>query len=440
MRVTELVEHQRHRQRARLAAARLIRGRAQVQKVSGWLVETSPLLAGEGEQALVQGASGAWHSAVVVEASRAGARLLLLEAGPDLRPGLPVETLAGPVMVPVGPAVLGRVLDPLGRPLDEGPPPAAEVWRPVFAPPPQPLDRRAPAAALWTGVRALDALATACRGQRLGIIGPAGTGKTMLLRMICAWARADVVVLGLVGERGREIFEAADLLRRQRPHSVVIATGPEAPPPLRRLAAYSATAIAEHFRDQGAHVLLAIDSLTRFAYAQREIGLALGELPATHAYPPSVFWVLPQLIERAGPARRGTITAYYTFLLESEELTDPLVEAALASLDGHLMLSRELANRGLYPPLDLLRSLSRMMDQVVDAQHRAAVQWVRERLQAYQEARALVETGLYRPGSNPLVDAGVGLWPRLEAFIRQRPEAPCAPQATRAALLGLVGK
>jgi FliI/YscN family ATPase len=301
------------------------------------------------------------------------------------------------------------------------------------------MERRGAWQPLATGVRVLDGLLTCARGQRLGVIGPAGSGKTTLLRMAAAHARADVVVLALVGERGREVFEAAgDLLSRERP-LVVVASSPYDPPALRLMTAHAATAIAEDFRDQGAHVFLAVDSLTRLAHAQREIGLALGELPVTRAYPPSVFGLIPQLIERAGPAARGAITAFYSLLTEGDDLVDPVAEVAMASLDGQVVLARRLANQGLYPAVDLLRSLSRLMPEVVDPDQRRSAAQVRRLLQAYEEARDLVDAGLYRPGANGDVDRALRLMPRLLAFIAQTPSETSEPPATRRQVLLMAG-
>jgi FliI/YscN family ATPase len=362
---------------------------------------------------------------------------MMLEGVNDVRPGLPAEALGEPLTVPVGEGVLDRVLDPLGRPIDDGPPVLAESRHLIFCPPPVPSPRQVPLRPLWTGVQAIDAFVTCARGQRLGLIGPAGSGKTTLLRMVCRHASADLVVLALIGERGREIFEAAREIASSVRPTVIIAASPHDPPALRRLAAFSATAVAEHFRAMGLHVLLGIDSLTRLAHAQREVGLALGELPATRAYPPSVFGLLPQLIERAGPTADGSITGFYSVLVESEDLSDPIAEVAMASLDGQAILARRLSNRAVYPALDLQQSLSRQMRHIASPDHQAAAVEVRRLVQTYEESRDLIDCGLYRPGANPILDRAVQLRPALERFMTQSPAEGRDQADTLAALHGM---
>ncbi len=436
MPAARLVDAWYERLRQRLSAARLVRGRGVVRGVHGWAVRTTPLLAGADEHVLVQGTGGKWYHGCLVSPGADAAQVMLLDQARDVRPGLPVEALGVPLSVPVGRAVLGRVLDPLGRPLD-GREPVLGPGRPLFGAAPAPLERRCRRTVLWTGVRALDGFLTCARGQRVGILGAPGTGKTVLLRMIARFAVADVVVVALVGERGREIVEAADELLAERPSAVVVATPPNAPPALRRLTPYAATAVAEHFRDQGADVVLAVDSLTRLAHAQRELGLVLDELPAVRAYPASVFTMIPELIERAGPSTRGTITGFYAVLLEGEDLTEPICDVTLASLDGHVVLSRELANAGLYPPVDVLTSLSRLMRDVADGEHLEAAMRLRRVLQARQERRDLIDTGLYRPGTHRQADEGIRLLPRVQALLSQVPGDRADPEATRRALLEL---
>jgi flagellum-specific ATP synthase len=421
-----------------LSTTTFVRPRGSVRAVSGWLVRTSPMLTRAEEAVLVRGVSGAWHRGVAIAAEADETHLLMLEGAADMRPGLPAEALGEPLTFPVGDALIDRIVDPLGRALDEGPSIICEGRRPIFSTPPAPSERRAGLKPLWTGVRALDAFVTCARGQRLGIIGPAGSGKTTLLRMVCRHARADIVVLALIGERGREVFEAFEEVAVPGRPAVIVAAAPHDPPALRRLVAFSATAIAEHFRDLGADVLLAVDSLTRLAHAQREVGLALGELPATRAYPPSVFGLLPQLIERAGPAGAGAITGFYSVLVESEDLSDPIAEVAMASLDGQAILSRRLANRAVYPALDLQQSLSRLMCRVVSPEHERAAVEVRRLAQTYEEARDLLDCGLYRPGANPTLDRAVQLRPLLERFMTQSPSEGCNEARTLAELSRMV--
>lgn len=422
------------RTREKLRQAAPIRGQGAVIRARRWLVDTTPLPARTNELVAVRGRGQGWYRALLAALNPDSAQLLLLDAMADLEPGAAVETLGKPVAIPAGEEVIGRVIDPIGRPLDDGPRPLGPP-EPVFRPGPQPMQRRARYAPMWTGVRAIDGLFTCARGQRIGVVGPPGTGKTLLLRAISSSSAADIVVLALVGERGREIVETAEhLFSRRRDSCVIVATPPHASPALRLLTAFSATAIAEHFRDRGAHVLLAVDSLTRMAHAQREIGLAMGELPAVRAYPPSVFSLIPQLVERAGAFATGSITGCYAVLLEAEDLAEPVADVTLASLDGHIVLSRDLANRGVYPPVDVLRSLSRLMPNVVDDDHRGAAAAVREMLQVYEESRDIIETGLYRPGTRQDVDRAIRALPLILDFISQDADETATPDDTLAAL------
>jgi flagellum-specific ATP synthase len=277
------------------------------------------------------------------------------------------------------------------------------------------------------GVRSINALFSVGRGQRIGLFAGSGVGKSTLLGMMTRFTRADVVVVGLIGERGREVKEfvednlgAAGLAR-----SVVVATPADCSPLLRLHGAWRATAIAEYFRERGCQVLLLMDSLTRFAQAQREIGLAIGEPPATKGYPPSVFGRLPQLVERAGTGAEGggSITAFYTVLAEGDDENDPIVDASRAILDGHIMLSRDMAESGIYPPINIESSISRSMTRITSPQHLGAAQKFREIVACYLRNRDLITVGAYRAGSDPQLDRAVRLWPRVEAFLRQSTQA-----------------
>ncbi|MBC7286992.1 MAG: EscN/YscN/HrcN family type III secretion system ATPase [Armatimonadetes bacterium] len=439
MRGTSNIEQWARRYQARISRARLVRAHASVRSLHHWLIEATPAICYVGEMAVVRSASGRPYPALVVETSATATMLTALDHMPDVRFGADVELLGAPISVPAGQEVLGRIIDPIGRPLDGQPEPVADEYRPLFPAAPRTLPKYERPKTFWTRVRALDAFVPALVGRRFVVLGPPGTGKTLLLRMICCFAQVDAVVVGLVGERGREVLETAEALMAVRPESVVVATGPDAPPGMRRLTPYAATAIAEYLRDRGAHVLLAIDSLTRFAYAQRELGLALGELPASRAYPPSLFWSVPELLERpqaaAGP---GKVTAYYSLLVTDEASPDPLIEVALASADGHIVLSRDLATRGVYPAIDVIASLSRMAQDALSAEHRSAQQAVRQWLQAYLDARDLIETGLYRVGSNKAIDSGIRLVPLLHRFLAQPYDQPAEPAQTLSALASIV--
>ncbi|MES1208211.1 MAG: FliI/YscN family ATPase, partial [Pseudomonadota bacterium] len=318
--------------------------------------------------------------------------------------------------IPVGDALLGRVVDPSMRPVDGKPVPPLRGHVPVHAAPPPAMQRRRIARPLVLGIRVLDALLTCGEGQRLGVMAGPGVGKSVLLGMLARSAAADVIVVGLVGERGREVreFVERDLGPAGLARSVVVVATGDAPPLVRVRAGMAATAVAEHFRAQGKRVLLLIDSLSRVAMAQREIGLAAGEPPTARGYPPSVFAMLPRLLERAGnDAGPGSITALYTVLAEGDDLADPVTDAARAALDGHIVLSRRLANGGHFPAVDVLASVSRVMNDVVGDEQRQLARTAREVLATYRESADLVEVGAYTAGSNPRLDRALRCLPAL---------------------------
>jgi flagellum-specific ATP synthase len=353
-----------------------------------------------------------------------GERLLLMPVADmvGVLPGARVRPRASVTQLGVGEGLLGRVLDGRGRPLDgAGPLDIAEL-APLAGVRRNPLDRPPIGDVLDVGVRAINALLSVGRGQRMGLFAPAGVGKSVLLGMMTRFTGADVVVVGLIGERGREVKEfidhnlGADGLAR----SVVVAAPADTAPLLRVQGAAVATTIAEYFRDRGQHVLLLMDSLTRYAQALREIGLAIGEPPATRGFPPSVFARIPQLVERAGTgAGGGTITAFYTVLTEGDPEMDPISEGSRAILDGHLILSRRLAESGRYPAIDIEASISRAMSQVTTAEHARAARRFRQIYATYQHHRDLINVGAYHRGSNPEVDRAIDYHPRLVAFLSQ---------------------
>lgn len=372
-------------------------------------------------------------------------RVILMPYG-ELR-GVGVGTLVTPrggsATAPVGEALLGRVIDAFGRPLDGSPPPDCRARRAVHAPPLGPLDRRPTVEPFHVGIRAIDGLLPCARGQRLGVFAAPGLGKTSMLSMMVRGAECDRKIVALVGERGREVgdFVRKVLAGEALGRSVIVAATSDRPPLERMRAAWYATAIAEHFRDEGKDVLLVMDSLTRFAMAQREVGLAAGEPPTTRGYTPSVFAALPRLCERAGPAARGgSITAFYTVLTEGDDLADPVAEAARALLDGHVHLCRELAARGHFPAVDVLRSVSRVADDVMDDARRAAARRVREWLALVHESRELISVGAYRAGANPRLDEALAVREAVEAFLRQPIDERSPSTATLAALAALAAR
>ncbi|CAN5125693.1 flagellar protein export ATPase FliI [soil metagenome] len=330
-------------------------------------------------------------------------------------------------MLPVGWDLLGRVVDASGRPLDRRGDILTSERRPLRARPLNPIDRAPVEHSLDVGVRALNGMLTIGRGQRIGLFAGSGVGKSVLMGMMARYTEADVIVVGLIGERGREVKEfieqilGAEGLRK----AVVVAAPADVPPLLRMQAAQYATSIAEFFRDQGQNVLLLMDSLTRYAMAAREIALAIGEPPATKGYPPSVFAKLPALVERTGngsvhsPNGGGSITAFYTVLSEGDDQQDPIADNARAILDGHIVLSRQLAESGHYPAIDIEQSISRVMNQVVPPAHAKAALEFKKNLSAYQRNKDLISVGAYVSGSDPTTDAAIAMNPQLMAYLRQ---------------------
>lgn len=344
-----------------------------------------------------------------------------LEAVGGLSAGTPVRTQRTRMLVPYGRALLGRVLDGMGRPIDGKGPLAAEGFVPVDNEVPPALDRARIDTPLSLGVRALDSLATVGRGQRLGLFAGSGVGKSSLMSMIARGSEAEVSVIALVGERGREVreFLEDDLGDEGLARSIVVVSTADAPALLRVRAAFTATRIAESFRDGGAHVMLMMDSLTRVAFAQREIGLSVGEPPATRGYPPSVFGLLGRLLERAGTAERGSITGLYTVLVEGDDHNEPIADAARSILDGHVVLDRALAIAGHFPAVDVLSSVSRVASRVSSREHRELAATLRRTLAARANAQDLLDVGAYHHGSNPLVDAAITHQAAIAGFLQQ---------------------
>jgi flagellum-specific ATP synthase len=356
-----------------------------------------------------------------------GARVLPREMEPDLagdgRPHPRRRASDQAKHVPVGRALLGRVLDSTGNPLDGKGPVVAERYVSLHNRPLNPLDRAPITQVLDVGVRAINALTTVGRGQRMGLFAGSGVGKSMLLGMMARYTAADVIVVGLIGERGREVKEFIDhiLGAQGRARAVVVAAPADVSPLLRLQGAAYATAVAEHFRDQGQHVLLIMDSLTRYAMAQREIALAIGEPPVTKGYPPSVFARLPQLVERAGNGKEGggSITAFYTVLVEGDDQQDPVGDSARAILDGHIVLSRALADQGHYPAIDIESSVSRTLTSLADPARLALVRRFKSTYSLYQRNRDLITVGAYSPGTDPAIDQAIALQPAMQSFLQQ---------------------
>jgi flagellum-specific ATP synthase len=396
------------------------RAQGRVARVVGLNLEIDGLQLPIGASVRINGEAGE-VIAEVVAVHQDGLVCMPLGELRGVRAGDPAEGADGATSVPIGPALLGRVLDGLGRPIDGGPPLHQVPHVGVDHAAPHPLTRRMIDEALPLGVRALDTLAPCGRGQRMGIFAGSGVGKSTLLSMITRGTAASVTVLALVGERGREVreFIEKDLGPEGLARAVVVVATSDEPALVRLRAAFTATRIAESFRDMGQDVLLLMDSLTRFAMAQREVGLSAGEPPATRGYPPSVFSMLPRLLERAGASETGSITGLYTVLVEGDDMLDPIGDATRAILDGHIVLSRALATSGHFPAIDVLESISRVGPAVTSTEQRAAATEMRRLLAAYREAKDLIEIGAYVAGTNPLVDRAIHLREAMDGFLRQ---------------------
>jgi FliI/YscN family ATPase len=411
-----------------------------VARVVGLVIEASGLDVALGELCRIQSlAHGNTVLAEVVGFHERGILLMPLGELEGVHPGSAVEPLGRSFGVDVGPGLLGRILDGLGHPMDGKGDVGPTVRVPLSADPPNPLTRRVIDEPMHTGVRALDGLLTVGSGQRIGIFAGSGVGKSTLLGMVARHASADVNVIALLGERGREVrdFIETALGPEGLARSVlVVATGDQSAL-VRARGALVATAIAEHFRDQGNQVLLMVDSVSRVAMAWREIGLAVGEPPTTRGYPPSVFAALPRLLERAGNSAKGGITGIYTVLVEGDDFNEPVADHVRAVLDGHVVLTRELAASGHFPAVDVLESASRVRDQVVSDDHRTAAGALQAVLAAYREKRDLISVGAYQVGSDPQVDIALRLKESINRFLRQSPDQWSAFDETRNRLMQL---
>ncbi|MEZ2309181.1 type III secretion system ATPase SctN [Paraburkholderia sp. RCC_158] len=411
-----------------------------VLEVIGTLVKVAGLDVTLGELCELRSANGELlQHAEVIGFTRDVALLSPFSRLADISRSTRVVGLGRSLTVPVGDALLGRVIDSLGEPIDGLGPLDTIEERPVFANPPSPMSRRMIDTPLATGVRVVDGMMTLAEGQRMGIFAPAGVGKSTLLGMFARGAQCDVTVIALIGERGREVREFVELILGPEgmARSIVVCATSDRSSIERAKAAYVATAIAEHFRDRGQRVLLMMDSLTRFARAQREIGLAAGEPPARRGFPPSIFAELPRLLERAGMGEHGSITALYTVLAEDESGNDPIAEEVRGIVDGHMILSREIAAKNQYPAIDVLASLSRVMPQVMTPDYVRAAGRLRELLAKHREVEMLLQIGEYQPGGNPLADEAIRKIDAIRAFFNQATHELAAPQDTEARLFQL---
>jgi len=400
-----------------------VRWRGRVTQVVGSLLESTGPPCSLGECCEVRDSSGHTYAGEVVGFRGTTVLTMPLEKPSGVRYGDPIVALGVRPSLAVGEELLGRVVDGAGRPLDGLGPYTGSQRRPLDGAAPLALERLPIREPLGCGIRAIDTFLTCGRGQRLGIFGGSGVGKSTLIGMMARGTSADLTVLALVGERGREVGEFLEALGEAgRQRSVVVVSTSDQSPLLRIRAALAATSIAEYFCQRGRNVLLVIDSLTRFAMAQREIGLAAGEPPTAKAYTPSVFSMLARLVERAGRFASGSITAFYTVLMEGDDQQDPLVDALRSLVDGHIMLDRRLAAENHYPPIAILDSLSRLMPAVAAREHMTRSYQLRSLLSAYSRSEDLIRIGAYSKGADPVLDRAIAVLPQLQALLRQTPQ------------------
>ncbi|MDA8239512.1 MAG: FliI/YscN family ATPase [Nitrospiraceae bacterium] len=392
-----------------------------IDEITGIIVKASGIKASIGEACRIfSGGRNAVDAEVV--GFRDG-KVLIMAVGElsGIRPGSRVLPMGRKVSVKTGPGLVGRIIDDTGSPID-GKGPVGGIDYPLFSSSPHPLSRRRITEPIDLGIRAINGLLTCGKGQRVGIMAGSGVGKSVLLGMIARYTSAEVNVIALIGERGREVreFIERDLGEEGLRKSVVVVSTSEQPPLAKVRGAFTATAVAEYFRDQGSDVLMMMDSLTRVAMAQREIGLAVGEPPASKGYTPSVFTLLPKLLERVGTAEgEGSITGIYTVLVEGDDMNDPVADTARSVLDGHIVLSRELAAESHYPAIDVMRSVSRVMSDIIDDRHKALAERFIETLATYRKSEDMITLGVYKQGSSPKIDYAVGMVEKLRGYLRQ---------------------
>ena len=419
-----------------------IRWNGQVAQVVGLLIESRGPSAAIGDFCEVTTAAGRRIRTQVIGFRDGKVLAMPLEETDGLQLGDAVTARSENARVPVGPGLLGRVIDGFGQPMDDRPAIHAHDQYSLYGAATNPLDREHITEPLVTGIRAIDGLLPCGKGQRIGIFGGSGVGKSTLLGSMSRQNSADVTVIAMIGERNREVrgFLENELGPEGRKRSVVVCATSERPAPLRVRACFVALAVAEYFRDRGANVLLVMDSVTRLAMAQREIGLAAGEPPSQKGYTPSVFGLMPRVFERAGKFRKGSITGFFTVLVEGDDMNDPIADAVRATLDGHVVLSRQLAAMGHYPAIDILNSVSRLGSAVSTKEGQQAARRLREALAAYHQSEDLIQLGAYVSGSNPRLDAAIRARPSLIEFLRQDAAAKSPLEETAVRMRDLAAK
>lgn len=414
-----------------------------VTKIVGLTVEASGPTSKIGEICNIHAIGGSGTVQAEVVGFRGG-NVILMPFGSveGVGPGSRVVSTGAALMVPVGRGMIGKVLDAVGNPMDGSPPPEPEAYYPSESDPPNPLYRERIHEIMPLGIKSIDGFLTAGRGQRMGIFAGSGVGKSTLLGMIARNAVSDVNVIALVGERGREVrdFIERDLGEEGLKRSILVIATSDQPALLRLKCAMTATAIAEYFRDQDYKVLLLMDSLTRYAMAQREIGMASGEPPVSRGYPPSVYRIMPRLLERSGTSEKGSITGLYTVLVEGDDMNEPIADTVRGILDGHIVLSRSIANTNHYPPIDIMASVSRVMSDIVSKEHLMDYGKLRELLAVYREAQDLINIGAYQQGANAKIDEAVRLYPEIQAFLRQGVEEKHTYEEIEAMMAKIAGR
>ncbi len=420
---TEYMDALNSRLKDKLNSTKLYQFKGTVSKLLGLTVEVKLPGLKIGDLCYIETSDGKKKPAEVAAFKGDVAQLLLLLDGTGIGQGSLVETTGSPICIPVGDFLLGRLINPMGEPID-GKPLNTEgaLWRNIEGPPPGPFERPIITEMFSTGVRAIDGCMTMGCGQRLGLFAGSGVGKSTLLGMIARNSDADVNVVALIGERGREVKEFVEdsLGVEGMKKSVIVCSTGDQPPLIRQKALLSATAVCEYFRDQGKKVFLMTDTVTRCAMAGREVGLSLGEPPTMKGYPPSIFSWLQKVLERAGNSPKGSITALYTVLMEGDDISDPIVDIVRGIVDGHIFLSRKVAEANHYPAIDVLGSISRLMSAIASPEHKEAAGKLRTLLSLYRENKDLIDVGMYQPGSNPKLDTAIEMMPQINAFLQQR--------------------
>lgn len=423
----------RTRIREVLYNADLYKYKGRVSKLQGLTVEAQLPKLKIGDLCFIESMDGEPKAAEVVAFKGDTAQMLLLYDGAGIYQGSWVTTTGAPITVPVGDFLLGRLISPLGEPMDGRPLDTSKAqYVNVEGPPPDPLARPIIKHKFFTGVRAVDSLLTMGAGQRMGLFAGSGVGKSTMLGMIARNSEADVNVVALIGERGREVKEFMEnsLGEEGMRRSVLVCATGDQPPLLRMKCLQTATAICEYFRDQGKKVFLMTDTVTRCAMSGREVGLAIGEPPTMKGYPPSIFSWLQKVLERSGVTDKGSITALYTVLMEGDDINDPVVDTVRGIIDGHIFLSRKIAAQNRYPAIDVLGSVSRLFTEICDPEHMKAAGKMRELMAVYQDARDLIDVGAYEHGSNPKIDMAIRMMPEIDNFLRQRIDDQVSMEST----------